>query len=95
MMKLGGCNVYRTDIEKQNDTLLIWQVISGLIGGIFMLALPFLLWYLSKFITFIQSEDFKMFIIGFSLCPFWIFVFMRIYDKKGKYKKAKKNDFYM
>ena len=69
--EMGG-NMYRTDIEKQNDTLVIWQVISGIIGGIFTLLLPFGLWYLSKFMTFVQSEDFKMFIVGFSLCPFWI-----------------------
>ena len=87
--------MHRTDIEKHNDTLIIWEWLGAFIVGTIIFLLPVVLWYISKFITFVQSEDFKMFVIGFSFCPFWVFVFMRIYNKKGKYKKVKKNDFYI
>lgn len=79
------------DKEKYNDSLIISEIIGGLLVGIFTLGLPFILWYLFKFINFIQNEDFKIFLIGFSLCPLWIFIFLTTYkviEKKEMRKKS-------
>jgi len=79
----------RNEREKHNDSLLIGEMIGASIVGLFTLALPFILWYLFKFMDFIRSENFKGFMIGFSLCPLWVFIFLKVH-KKITTRKVKK-----
>lgn len=82
----------RNEREKYNDTLVIWEMLGGLTIGLFTLGLPFILWYVFKFINFIQSENFKMFLIGFSLCPLWVFTFLKIHKVMENKRETRKND---